>query len=253
MKKTWLQSSFLFYILTLIFIVFFSEDSQNLGLAGAITFLLICWLLLISSITFHPKYKIYFIKGKLIRLIEWILKITVFILVLVYALTNFSQLIALTIYSVVSLCDLVIMYLLSKQINKVSEIEATKYDEYYKKKIEEISIRGVTGPLIIMYSLILLIIINSLFYYHDIITGILFICFCLINIYILNFENRNQRKIGYENVSFLLGILLTQILINVLGESNLNENGLIQFLGIVIIVISLTPFNMEMKKFFQVK
>jgi len=145
-------------ILTLIFLLFFSEDSQNLELAGAITFLFICWLLPISSITFYTRYKIYFIKGKLLRLIEWMLKITVFILVLSYALTHFPQLIALSIYSVLSLCDLVIMYLLSKQINKVDEIEVTKYNKYYKKKIEKISIRGVTGPLIIIYILVVIII-----------------------------------------------------------------------------------------------
>jgi len=82
------------------------------------------------------------------------------------------------------------------------------------------------------------------------ITAILFISFRLINIYVLNLENRNKKIIGLENATFFVGIVLAQILINRFGDASFNADGVIQLAGIIIVYVSLIPFNREIKKVF---
>ncbi|QWB99707.1 hypothetical protein KHQ88_05985 [Mycoplasmatota bacterium] len=221
-------------------------------MAGAITFLSMCWLLLISSIIFHPKYKVYFRHKHLLKYIDLLLKLLVFIIAIVFALTDFPQLAMAIIFISSIMCEISVKYFLIKHLTLISKTEVTNHIEEYKEKLSMISKNEIIFPLTFMYILVLILIMNILFYYNDIILGVLYISFCLINIYLLKIRNRSQRLIGFQNLSFLAGILLTQVLMDTLRDSHLNENGIIELIVIIIIVVSLTPLNIEAKKIFKI-
>ena len=251
MRKKWLLTSIAFYSLNWTFMAFFAGNRNDIDLIGAFTFLIMLSMLLASSIIYHPRYRIFFQRFIILQNVDWYLKVSVFALTIIFINLEWNIIIAFVFSLVSFLLEFAVKIFLLNEFKKIPLHEIENHDGKYIVHLESVSKSGV--PTALLYICVIVILSIVLFYKNDLALGIMYVLFCLINIYSSDNETRSKRSIGFQNLSFLIGIFSAQFIIKLNIDYNFADEGLIYLLAFFVINVSLTPLNKELRSYFKMK
>ena len=228
---------------------FFAGNRNDIDLIGAFTFLIMLSMLLASSIIYHPRFRKFFKKYIILQNVDWFLKVSVFALTMIFINLEWN-IIVVFVFSLVSfLLEFAVKIFLLNELKKISLHEIENHDGKYLVHLESVFKSGV--PTALLYICVIVILSIVLFYKNDLALGIMYVLFCLINIYSSDKETRSKRSIGFQNLSFLIGIFSAQFIIKLNIDYNFADEGLIYLLAFFVINVSLTPLNKELRSYFK--